>query len=586
MESLADKSAVGKTAAPLSGSGGHDPLDIYRETRAVRVSPDASGAVFALASPASRVAAPLSSPAPASPASLPKTKKITPDKTFSDEEKRLWRLDQYALVDRRARAARSVLLSYVNAPGISEEERDARFKDMKSLICCEKKLDKTQTFSLARYGDYVAPRGLKRCKSRWACPRCASRLLYGETVELRELFEAIQRENVERAAALRPSVSALFVTLTMPHVPGDDLRWLMGVLSSSFSSVLHNRRPVRRMLERYGFAGSVRCFDFTCSFVDREGVLYRTFTGSPLVDFHPHLHCVLLFEDGGALRDEAALCEFREVMFSAWSDVVYTETRKDGAGLGRRPLDVAFDVELIGLEDGEAAAVADYAAKVIALPGYMTKSQRERGAVETTPGRSLAPFELLDAIAEGDSRFSYDTAWLLYVMGTRGFKRINWSTGLKGRWGIGRPDEVPDIEFVLPPAIAAAASHDNELMSDLCAALYDGDFSALFSTLRDNSLENYVMGIVPRVVEDLPSDDELALLRLRQERELDPAAYREKSERASRIVEARKRERVRDLEDAVNDATWSLWSGYREFVSRDRERKKTDVPVGTLSVVG
>jgi hypothetical protein len=406
-------------------------------------------------------------------------------------------------------------------------------------------------------------------------------------VELRELFEAIQRENVERGFASRPSVSALFITLTMPHVPGDDLRWLMDVLSSSFSAVLHNRRPVRNKLEKYGYAGHVRCFDFTCSFVDREGVPYRTFTGSPLVDFHPHLHCVLLFEDGGALSDdEAALDEFREVMFSAWSDVVYTETEKDGEGLGRRPLDVAFDVEVVGLEDGEAAAVADYAAKVIALPGYMTKSQRERGAVETTPGRSLAPFELLDAIADRDTRFPYDRAWLLYVMGTKGFKRINWSTGLKGRWGIGRPDESPDIEFVLPPAIAAAASHNNELMSDLCAALYDGDVSSLFFTLKDNSLENLMMDIVPRVVEDLPSDDELALLRLRQERELDPAAYREKGERAARIVEARKRERVRDLEDAVNDATWSLWSGYKEFVARDWERKKTDVPVGAMSLVG
>jgi hypothetical protein len=458
---------------------------------------------------------------------------------------------------------------------------------MKSLLCCEKKLGKTETFSLARYGDYVAPRGLKRCKSRWACPRCASRLLYGETIELRELFEAIQKENVERAAASRPSVSALFITLTMPHVPGDDLRWLMGVLSSSFSSVLHDKRPVRNKLEKYGYAGSVRCFDFTCSFVDRDGVPYRTFTGSPLVDFHPHLHCVLLFEDGGSLSDdETALGEFHDVMFSAWSDVVYKETVKDGEGLGRRPLDVAFDVEVIGLEDGEAAAVADYAAKVIALPGYMTKSQRERGAVETMPGRSLAPFELLDAIADGDTRFSYDTAWLLYVMGTRGFKRINWSTGLKGRWGIGRPDEVPDIEFVLPPAIAAAASHDNELMSVLCDALYNGDISALYFALKDNSLDNYMMEIMPRVVEDLPADDELALLRLRQERELDPVAYKERCERAARIVAARKQERERDLEDAVNDATWSLWSGYKEFVSHDRERKKTHVPDGNMVVRG
>lgn len=482
VESIGDSAFRYNTPRPFSESGGvfdsvgDSPsdsvsLDIYRDFPAVPIDDGKNEAKV--------------------------TEKVTPDKSFTLEEKKAWKREQDKILQRRENAARSIVLGYINAspdfPSLdpmaaaaaADEEKLVRRSQCRSFLKCMRKNGHAPV-DLVRYDDgSVVLSGLWRCGSLWQCPRCSSIGLWRYSRRLCELLEAIQKENCRRRRENLPCLSVLFCTFTAPHAPGDSLGGQMRLFSDVWSKVL-DARPVRRVREEYGMVGSVRCYDHTCTL----------FHNSEIRDWHTHFHNLLVFdpmegESGVEVMDgSAAAARVSDVLFDVWSDRV----RKHS---GRECSQDAFLVEVVDLvsDDRSDHAVADYASKVFTLPGYMTKSQKRRRGEEEDGGplppfRSLAPFDLLDAYSvwEDRSGFDYAAAWIEYCVETKGFHRVQFSRGLERRFKVGEKKEekeaCPVCRHTLPGPVADVALSHSDVLSDLREAVVADDAVRFYDVLK------------------------------------------------------------------------------------------------------
>lgn len=423
------------------------------------------------------------------------TEKVTPDKTFSLDEKRRWKREQNKTLYIRENVARSIVLDYVNgvaglysdlppmaAAAAEEEEKMVRQSQCRSFLKCLRKNNHAPV-DLVKYDDgSVMVSGVWRCGSLWQCPRCASVGLWRYSRRLCDLLSAIQSENKKRREEGVPCVSVLFCTFTAPHSPGDGLGEEMRLFSDVWHKVM-NARAVRSIKEEYGLVGSVRCYDHTVT-------LYN----DGLKDWHTHFHNLLIFDpmegNGVELVDRSSdLADVSDVLYSTWENRVLKYT-------GRRCSQKAFKVELVSLYSDEhsESAVADYAAKVFVLPGYMTKSQKMRNGEEEDglfpPFRSLAPFDLLDAYnVWGDCGYDYAGAWIEYCVETKGFHRVHFSKGLEARFGIERKkrsekEACPVCRHTLPGAVADVALRNVDVLDGLKEAITSDDVVLFWDVLE------------------------------------------------------------------------------------------------------
>ena len=463
------------------------------------------------------------------------TEKTTPDKTFSLEEKRKWKKEQDKILQKRECVARSIVLDYVNnvdsvAEGLDpmaafaamEEEKMVRRSQLCSFLKCLRK-NNHSPIDLVRYDDgesgSVAVSGVWRCGSLWQCPRCASYGLWQYKERIEAVLRAIQRENNVRRSKNLPCLSVLFATFTAPHSPGDSLGDEMRVFSDVWRRVMDSR-PVRDIRERCGFVGSVRCYDHTITF--RGG----------LTDWHTHFHNLLIFDpmEGGGVEivdGSPFAASVSDVLFTVWADRIRKIT-------SRKCSPDAFRVEVVSLVSDERSesAVADYAAKVFCLPGYMTKSQKERSGEVEQPGppfRSLAPFDLLDAYSVWGNNAGYDyaVAWIEYCVETKGFHRVQFSKGLEKRLGIERKEKrtslVPLCRHTLPGPVADVALTNSDVLADLKEAILADDVVLFYDVLKPLGLA----WAADEVAEEKPvearslTDSERALARFRLSRSRD-----------------------------------------------------------------
>ena len=473
---------------------------------------------------------------PAVPVDSPKiTTKTTPDKTFTAAEKRRWKREQDRQMDAWEASARSIVLDYVNADtyadffadlgehfaatAAADGEKEVRRGLFRSFLKCLRK-NGHGPVDLVLYDDgSVGLAGVWRCGSLWQCPRCSAAGLWKYSRRICDLLEAVQKTNRRRAVAETPlpPMSVLFATFTVPHSPGEPLEAQMDLFSRVWSSVLDSK-PVRAMAERFGLVGHVRCFDHTVSF--REGG----------TDWHSHFHNLLFFDpleegaDGVALVDGSAeALSVESVLFAVWAD------RVAKYGEGRACSREAFRVELVDLVSGERSdsAVADYAAKVFTLPGYMTKSQKRRSGEEVEPGapwRSLSPFDLLDAFAEYGAAFDYAGAWIEYCVGTKGRHRVQFSKGLEKRLGVAvakaEKTAQPVCRHILPGPVADVALRQSDVLADLKDAVAADDAVVFFDVLEPLGLAWAADDVAQRetLLPKTLTDAERALAQFRQEK--------------------------------------------------------------------
>lgn len=464
------------------------------------------------------------------------TRKVTPDKVYTLEQKREWKRRLDKLIDKRESAARSIVLDYVNrteesvsadlspmaAAVVEKEEREVRLAQFRSFLKCLNK-NNDASVDLVLYDDNnVILSGVWRCGSLWQCPRCASAGLYKYSRRIADVLSAIQKENEIRKESGDPCFSVLFCTLTVPHSPGDKLEEQMSLFSRVWSLV-NNARPIRDIKEKYGCIGSIRAFDHTVTF--RDG----------LRDWHTHFHNLLVFDPlegcGVELSDddvETGKTGIEKVLFDVWADRV----RKYS---GRSCVDEAFNVEKVDLtnEGRSDRAVADYTAKICCLSGYMTKSQKERRGEVLVPAgppfRSLSPFELLDAYSDfGTAFYDYAAAWVDYCVATKGFHRVQFSKGLEKKLGIERQDKKeksasPVCRHCLPAPVAAVALRDSGVLNDLKDAVRADDVCVYWDILEPLGLSWAADEVADKkMLEPRPlTDTERALARFRISRSLD-----------------------------------------------------------------
>jgi len=228
--------------------------------------------------------------------------------------------------------------------------------------------------------------GLVTCGSVWACPSCAARIQLERAAELSLL--------VERGSA--EGLGTVMVTLTVRHALSHELAPTRAGVLSAWKRVLQSR-AWKRLREQYQVRGYVRAVEVKHG---RAG-------------WHPHIHVLLL-----SARPADVERDLHAELSGLWRDAVVRE-------LGRE--------HEPDMEHGchvTPAYAADYIAKMGLEIAY---------AASKTRGPSRGPFELLEDARRGDAQSR--VLWCDYVRATKGARQLEWSRGLRARFGLGETSD-------------------------------------------------------------------------------------------------------------------------------------------------
>ena len=210
----------------------------------------------------------------------------------------------------------------------------------------------------------VRYKGLQTCGSVWHCPVCASRISYYRAREIRYMCDMWQKTGG----------GVIFITNTIRHGLGDDLRILLEVLFGIVWNRYINHRGYKTAREKLGYIGRVRAVEVT---VGSNG-------------WHPHVHEIWLIEKP---LTSSELDDVKRQLYKVWN-----ATLKHA---GMKPVTPENGVTV---QNGDNAA--EYVSKFGTMPKWdmsteLTKSHMKRGR-----GNSMTPFDLLRASFAGDERAS------------------------------------------------------------------------------------------------------------------------------------------------------------------------------------
>lgn len=230
--------------------------------------------------------------------------------------------------------------------------------------------------------------GLMVCARVWHCPVCAAKISERRRLELKDAL----------AAAEQQLMRIHFVTLTIPHGIGDDIKELngklsvaLGKLSSGRASIKNQMREMCPQFEQYGY---IRAFEVTHG---RNG-------------FHPHYH-IIVFTSAG--------------MDSGMVQTIYSRAWKRACFLAELPEPSAEHG--VTVQDGRKAA--QYASKW-GLEDEMTKAHMKQ-----TRRKGATPWGLLRAVLDGDDpEYPPERAaslFRVYAEAFAGRRQLYWSNGLR-----------------------------------------------------------------------------------------------------------------------------------------------------------
>ncbi len=225
--------------------------------------------------------------------------------------------------------------------------------------------------------------GMSTCGSGWACPVCAAKIRFHRAHE------------VSRAvvSALNQSMSALFVTRTIPHSAEDKLGVTLGLLAEGRRYVANQKvvKGVRKAA--FGFNG-----------------------------WHPHTHDIEFYEHELSLADFAALS-------SAYYDYLQRFYCRNGfEGLSRQH---GVRVEQVQLD---GTALARYVAKLQEGTDIRLHTAQELTRSDLKHGRagSRMPFDIACEFFETGDMALLDF-WKEYERETFGRSVIRFTKGLRAR---------------------------------------------------------------------------------------------------------------------------------------------------------
>lgn len=212
-------------------------------------------------------------------------------------------------------------------------------------------------------------------------------------------------------AHLEAGGGAEFLTVTVPHYQADALAPRLAVIRKALGLILSGA-PWKRRKAALGYLGAIRAVEITYGW---NG-------------WHPHLHCILIFER--PLTDEER-ADLRQWMSGRWAGVVAAK------GWGQ-----LHGVHGLDLRPVTSEGLGEYLTKVEG--GWTPGAELVRSDLKSG-GKGWTPFRLLYELATtGEVRWL--RLWQEYEEATFGAHSLEWSPGLKARL-LGKAPEKSDAEL-------------------------------------------------------------------------------------------------------------------------------------------
>jgi hypothetical protein len=249
--------------------------------------------------------------------------------------------------------------------------------------------------------------GLMACGSVWTCPVCAAKVSERRRAELRQAIEA------GKVLGWVPH----FVTLTIPHGAGDDIKVLLAKLSEALKRLSSGKYAIKRRIEQERpsevLHGYIRALEVTHG--NKNG-------------FHPHFH-MIAFTSGGITS-----AFMRDAYMAAWQRACRL------AGLS-----IPSDERGVTVQDGRFAA--EYASKW-GIEDEMTKGHTKQARL-----KGITPWGMLRAVLDGDDpEYPAERAaslFQVYASAFAGRRQLYWSNGLRAKLALAK--ELSDEELVAKP---------------------------------------------------------------------------------------------------------------------------------------
>lgn len=228
--------------------------------------------------------------------------------------------------------------------------------------------------------------GLMTCGSIWNCPVCAAKISERRRQELKQAMDS----------AVRLGWQAHFVTLTIRHGIGDDLKRTKQLQQQALRRLNSGKNSIKSHLLRNGIEqhGYIRAYEITHG--NKNG-------------FHPHFH-IILFTSG------ASSDQLHSLFAPAWQKACVS------VGLSEPTLERGCTVK-----DGTFAA--EYVSKW-GIEDEMTKANQKKSKL-----KGITPWGLLRAVLDNDDpEYSPGKAASLFRVYSKcmhGARQLYWSNGLR-----------------------------------------------------------------------------------------------------------------------------------------------------------
>lgn len=248
--------------------------------------------------------------------------------------------------------------------------------------------------------------GLMACGSVWTCPVCAAKVSERRRSELKQAIEA------GKALGWVPH----FVTLTVPHGAGDDVKELLAKLSEALKRLSNGKYAIKRRIEQEkpseALHGYIRALEVTHG---QNG-------------FHPHFHMIAFTSAG---------------VTSAFMLDAYRAAWQRACRLAGLP--IPSDTHGVTVQDGRFAA--EYASK------WGIEDEMTKGHTKQTRRKGLTPWGMLRAVLDdNDAEYPAERAAALfqvYAAAFAGRRQLYWSNGLRAKLALAK--ELSDEELVAKP---------------------------------------------------------------------------------------------------------------------------------------